>query len=283
MLRKCFEAEHEGRTATLGLYEHKGEEVLKAWGYKDEEHCSYHSIKAHGAWSDVIEGCPDFNVLTTDGKVTGFTLRHNKLHSWNNGVYEEKEIKECCSTQASVCHPQDKDTFRQTFDTYFPLILTATLCLFMGAVTSFLTTQTTYDFMMYSMGYFITIIGALKVRDVRSFSRMFARYDPLAKLVPMYGYTYPFLETALGLLILLKLFMVPVHVLIVTVYTLTTVGIIISLHRKQNLDCGCLGEGFKLPLSKVTIFENVIMIGMAIFTLYGHYTAEIAHTMVMYL
>ncbi len=48
MKRYCFEMKQDGRTATLGLYEYSGVEIFKAWGYKDEEHCSYHAIKTNG-------------------------------------------------------------------------------------------------------------------------------------------------------------------------------------------------------------------------------------------
>lgn len=75
MKRFCYEITHEMKLVTLGVYEYKGEEILKAWGYKDSEHCSYHTIKKDGIWSGVIEGCPDFTVTKNQkGEVIGYNL-----------------------------------------------------------------------------------------------------------------------------------------------------------------------------------------------------------------
>ena len=40
--------------------------------------------------------------------------------------------------------------------------------------------------------------------DLKGFPESFRMYDPLAKRVPFYGKVYPFIETALGLMFLLR-------------------------------------------------------------------------------
>ncbi len=272
MRRFCYETIHDGRTVTLGLYKYNGTEIFKAWGYKDEEHCSYHAIKIKGEWSEVIEGCPQFKLVIKDEAVIGFTLTHTKVHSWIQGAYKENDTAICCSTVSNVCIAEDEKEigFRKTLHIYTPLILLVLLSTLGGVFTTFLTTKTISDFLMSSMGYFITVIGLLKIVDIKTFSEMFKQYDPLAKFVPVYASLYPLIETTLGMLILMRLFMVQAHLAVICIYSITTIGILISMRNKRKLDCGCLGGGAKLPLSKVTVVENVAMIAMAIYTISFH-------------
>lgn len=257
VVRLCFETTHEGRVVTLGVYKHHSIEVLKAWGYKDEEHCSYHAIKTNGIWSDVIEGCPDFKVVDK-----GFSLTHKKVHVWSDGSYHEEQLPmTCCSLETKSPSVFDK------IKLYTPLIVTALVSFLLGGI---LTTFQMFNLemlLMNSMGVFITILGLLKIKDVARFAVMFRQYDPIAKQVPFYAKFYPYLETGIGLLILSGLFIVPTQIAVITIYTSTTIGILSSLNAGKKLECGCLGGNIKLPLSKVTIFENLIMISMALFTL----------------
>jgi hypothetical protein len=81
MKRLCFELHHNGKMVTLGLYTYKNVEILKAWGYKEDEHCSYHATTTNGTWSNVIVGCPDFKLQhDASSTVTGFTLAKKTSH-----------------------------------------------------------------------------------------------------------------------------------------------------------------------------------------------------------
>ena len=49
----------DGRLASVGRYFHHGREVLRAWGYVDEEHCRYCALRtADGDWEPPRPGCP---------------------------------------------------------------------------------------------------------------------------------------------------------------------------------------------------------------------------------
>lgn len=262
MRRLCYEMNFEGRDVTLGVYEWKGEEILKAWGYKDEEHCSYHAIKTGGTWSGVIEGCPLFKVLLSNTTVTGFSLGDRTMYITDNANGYVQQEQSCCVATSK------ERTFFETLILFKPLILTVLLSFVFGIAITFFQTFSVERLIMNCMGTFITLIGLLKVRDVHKFVQMFRRYDPLAKNSIFYAKCYPYLETTLGVLILSGIFVVPVQVAVIFIYTCTSTGIIRSLNAKENLVCACLGGGVVLPLSNVTIFENFTMIAMALFTLY---------------
>ncbi len=257
MVRLCFETTHEGRIVTLGVYKYHSIEVLKAWGYKDEEHCSYHAIKTNGTWSEVIEGCPDFKVVDK-----GFSLTHKNVHMWRGDNYHEEELPMTCCTIET-----EPISFLEKTKPYAPLLITALFSFILGGILTTFQMFSLEMFPMNSMGVFITILGLLKVKDVPKFVLTFRQYDPIAKQVPLYAKFYPYLETGIGLLILSGLFIVPTQIAVITIYTSTTIGILSSLNAGKKLECGCLGGNIKLPLSKVTIFENTIMIMMAIATI----------------
>jgi hypothetical protein len=47
------------------------------------------------------------------------------------------------------------------------------------------------------------------------------------------------------------------------------VGVIQSVARRQTIQCACLGTVFKLPMSTVTVIENLGMAAMAAWMLFA--------------
>jgi cation transport ATPase len=60
------------------------------------------------------------------------------------------------------------------------------------------------EFMLDFMGLFYIVFSFFKMLDLKGFPESFKMYDPLAKRIPIYGWIYPFIETALGLLLLMR-------------------------------------------------------------------------------
>ena len=54
----------------------------------------------------------------------------------------------------------------------------------------------------------------------------------------------------------------------VIVLGLSSVGVIKSNLKKEQIKCACLGDVFQLPMSKVTIFEDLSMVLMALIGLF---------------
>ena len=51
---------------------------------------------------------------------------------------------------------------------------------------------------------------------------------------------------------------------------ISIISVLISISRGQNLRCGCLGSFLHIPLSYVTITENIVMIIMSSSYLYSY-------------
>ncbi len=123
------------------------------------------------------------------------------------------------------------------------------------------------DFMLDFMGLFYIVFSFFKLLDLKGFPESFKMYDPLAKVMPIYSWVYPFIELGLGILFLMRI-QIPIALIITLVILgITTVGVTKTLLNKKTIQCACLGTALKLPMTKATFIENSIMIVMAIIML----------------
>ncbi|MFT5750998.1 MAG: copper chaperone CopZ [Flavobacteriales bacterium] len=126
------------------------------------------------------------------------------------------------------------------------------------------------EVMLDFMGLFYIVFGFFKGLDWKGFSASFSMYDPLAKAVPVYGCLYPAIETALGILFLMRLEIPIALMLTIVILGITTIGVVRTLLNKKTIQCACLGTVLKLPMTEATFIENAIMILMAIGMLLGY-------------
>jgi len=123
------------------------------------------------------------------------------------------------------------------------------------------------SFMFDFMGLFYIVFSFFKFLDYTGFPASFQMYDPLAKVLPIYGWIYPFLETALGLMFLLRSEMDIALVTTIIILGITTMGVTKSLFSKKIIKCACLGTALNLPMTEATFIENTIMLIMAVWML----------------
>jgi cation transport ATPase len=123
------------------------------------------------------------------------------------------------------------------------------------------------EFMLDFMGLFYIVFSFFKMLDLKGFSESFKMYDPLAKRIPIYGWIYPFIETVLGLLFLMRFELNIALIVTLFVLGITTIGVTKTLLDKKSIRCACLGTALKLPMTEATFIENAIMIIMAILML----------------
>ena len=121
-----------------------------------------------------------------------------------------------------------------------------------------------HDWMHNFMGGFFLVFSFFKMLDLKGFADAYASYDLLAARSRAYGYIYPFIELGLGICYLFQIFMPPVHVLTLIVMIFSGIGVVRVLLKKQTIRCACLGTGFNLPMSTVTIIEDFGMAAMAV-------------------
>ncbi len=123
--------------------------------------------------------------------------------------------------------------------------------------------------MLDFMGLFYIVFSFFKMLDLKGFAQSFQMYDPLAKRVPFYAKVYPFVETILGLLFLMRLHVEFALITTIIVLGITTIGVTKTLLDKKAIQCACLGTALKLPMTEATFIENAIMIAMALAMLFS--------------
>tara|TARA_R110000787_G_scaffold8495_6_gene28706 strand:- start:4779 stop:5504 length:726 start_codon:yes stop_codon:yes gene_type:complete len=123
------------------------------------------------------------------------------------------------------------------------------------------------EFMLDFMGLFYIVFSFFKMLDLKGFPESFKMYDPLAKRIPIYGWIYPFIETALGLMFLMRFEINLALIVTLIVLGITTIGVTKKLLDKKSIRCACLGTALKLPMTEATFIENTIMIVMAVLML----------------
>lgn len=120
-----------------------------------------------------------------------------------------------------------------------------------------------HGFMNQFMAGFFLVFSAFKFLNLPGFAEGYAMYDLLAKRVYIYGYIYPFIELTLGLLYLTESFPVATQIATIIVMGFSSLGVIDSLRRKMNFQCACLGTILKVPLSSITLIEDLLMVLLA--------------------
>jgi len=125
---------------------------------------------------------------------------------------------------------------------------------------------------LQTVAWFIAIAMALlalqKLRDLDSFATAFLNYDLLARRWVPYAKIYPFAEGFAGVLMLagaLTWLVAPVALFIGGV---GAVSVIYAVYvQKRELKCACVGGGSNVPLGPVSLLENLMMVGMAVWML----------------
>ncbi len=117
--------------------------------------------------------------------------------------------------------------------------------------------------MLNLMAGFFLVFSAFKLLDLRGFADSYATYDVLARRSRLYALAYPFIELALGAAYLAR-FQLPItNAATFAVMLLSLVGVAQTVLSGRKIRCACLGAGFNLPMSSVTLVEDGAMALMA--------------------
>jgi len=151
---------------------------------------------------------------------------------------------------------------------YIPLlIILGIIVLATGAVA--LQTGFTYMHVLsYLMGFFFLIFGMFKLLDITNFAMGYREYDLIAKRIPAWGYLYPFIEIALGAAYLAGLNMLWLNIVTLVLSALICLGVSIKLSKHEIIQCVCLGNILKVPLTYVSLIEYAFMGSMAFVMLF---------------
>jgi glutaredoxin len=154
--------------------------------------------------------------------------------------------------------------------TYMPVLAVFAATALMALAASYAAFGTVFS--LHAVQWFIAfsmcVLAVLKLRDVDRFATMFLGYDLLAQRWTRYGVIYPFAELGAGVLMIsgaLKVVSIPVALFIGGIGAVSVFKAVYM--DKRELKCACVGGDSNVPLGAVSLLENLMMVGMALWML----------------
>ena len=177
-----------------------------------------------------------------------------------------ENTKSCCSVPSSPAAesiaPRKKEHDLRPLFVIVGYLIAATI--FKAILTSDLSRE---SLMRDSMGFFFIIFSMFKFFNLQGFAEAFSSYDLLAKRFRLYAVAYPFLELILGGLYLSGRGLLFANLLTLGIMSIGTLGVYRALRSDHQFQCACLGSVLKLPMTVVTLVENIAMGAMALLML----------------
>ena len=201
----------------------------------------------------IIKGFPDKDTLKSSIKSAGYSVI---------SISENNDLQKTTATPSSS---QKSDLYKLA-----PLFIVLS---FISLIAWYLSigSDSINTFMNFFMGIYFIVFGFSKIIDLKNFPKSFAMYDPIASNFSFYGWAYPFVELALGVMLISQFFPFIAIVSTIILLSITTFGVIKVLMSDTEIECACLGTWMKLPMTKATFIENFIMLFMAAWMLPGFF------------
>ena len=158
----------------------------------------------------------------------------------------------------------------QSRESLYPLLLIVSYILGTVFLIALATNHWSAHAMMnHFMGGFFIVFSFFKLLDLRGFATAYRSYDIVARATPIWGFAYPFIELALGAAYITGWQPVAVNVATLLIMLVGAVGVLKALMHKRAIRCACLGTVLNLPMTKVTLVEDLGMALMAATMLTG--------------
>jgi glutaredoxin len=240
-----------GKHATL--YRMVMEKHVCPWGLKSKDLLEREGYTVNDHW------------LTTESETEAFKARHHVKTTPQTFIDDQRVGGYDDLRKRFGQPPPDPDA-----TSYTPVVALFSMTALMAMAASLAIDGT--PFTVRAAEWFIAFsmcaLALLKLQDVETFSTMFLNYDLLARRWVRYAYIYPFAEGLAGVLMIagvLRWLSIPVALFIGTV---GAVSVFYAVYiQDRELKCACVGGGSNVPLGFVSLTENLMMVGMALWML----------------
>jgi cation transport ATPase len=212
------------------------------------------------------------DVLAADVKLEGqkatITMqRHLSIEELQNAIGNDTKYKISEDTADHSHRAMKSEETKSWFATYKPLLL---IGVFISGVALLTADGSLHTGMNTFMAGFFLVFSFFKLLNLKGFAESYSMYDLLAMKVPAYGFVYPFIELALGIAFLTGFNPAITNWATIIIMGFSSIGVIQSVLNKKKIQCACLGAVFNLPMSTVTIIEDLLMVAMAAFMIAIH-------------
>lgn len=203
--------------------------------------------------------------VSKDNNWAAITMeKHISLNTLQQALTNAGEKYKIAATQHSEVAEQTKSwfaTYKPIFIIFFYITLTSSVVVYGYQLNS-------HDWMNLFMAQFFLVFSFFKMLDLKNFAYSYSMYDIVAMKIKLYGFIYPFIELFLGISYLIQFNPIFTNTATIIVMGVSSIGVIKSVLNKQKIRCACLGAVFNLPMSTVTIIEDLLMIAMALTALF---------------
>jgi len=118
--------------------------------------------------------------------------------------------------------------------------------------------------MRHFMAGFFIVFSFFKLLDPPGFVSAYRGYDLLARKSAAWAWAYPYVELMLGVMYLMAWMPMVTNIITLTLMLIGAIGVLKALLDKRAIRCACLGTALNLPMTKVTLVEDLTMALMAI-------------------
>lgn len=117
--------------------------------------------------------------------------------------------------------------------------------------------------MRHFMAGFFIVFSFFKLLNPSGFVSAYRGYDLIARKSKAWAWSYPFVELGLGVMYLMAWAPVTTNIITLILMLIGAAGVLKALLNKQAIRCACLGTALNLPMTKVTLVEDLTMALMA--------------------
>lgn len=166
--------------------------------------------------------------------------------------------------KASIPQPELKEEKKSWLTTYKPILLIGAYITGISLLVELVHNTFQWQSWMehFMAGFFLTF-SFFKLLNIEGFADSYAMYDVIAKKIRVWGFIYPFVELMLGIAYLTSFSPVYTNMVTFLIMSISMIGVLQSVLAKRKIKCACLGAVFDLPMSTITIIEDLAMIAMS--------------------
>ena len=212
-----------------------------------------------------LTGVSSCTINPNTNQITIVIQENVDLHTLNDALKRFGNYR--LTEQPSPSEPQIAQTqtavFKKNARTFMPLITIFSVILLFTFARQWYLGWNFMQAMRDFMGSFFLVFGSFKLMNLHGFAAAYSTYDLIAKRSSTYAYLYPFIEIGLGIAYFAQWQLFFVNLFTFVLMVVSALGVTNELRQKKEIMCACLGVVFKIPMTYVTLFEDVLMATMA--------------------
>lgn len=227
--------------------------------------CGGCQAKVQGLLSKVT-GVKNVNIDLAKGEATIEMDKHIATNDLIKALkdYPKYRLLEASHQQHIVAPFIAEEETKSWIETYKPILLIFGYIIGVTLLAEYMNGVFVWmRWMNHFMAGFFLVFSFFKLLNLKGFAESYSMYDIVAKKWNTWGYLYAFTELLLGIAFLTGFNPILTNTITFVVMLVSIIGVLQSVANKRKIKCACLGAVFNLPMSTITIIEDLLMIGMS--------------------